>query len=295
MDGVIVVDKPQGWTSHDVVGKMRRLAGTRKIGHLGTLDPMATGVLPLVIERATRLAQFFVKNDKVYEGTVRFGFATDSYDADGTPAGPAQEGFVARAEAIEPLLERFRGTFLQTPPPISAKKIHGQPAYKLARRNVEVVLQPVEVTVHELTLLGVEGPDARLRVHCSSGTYLRSIAHELGIAAGVGAHLAALRRLRSGDFSIEQARDIGTIESLAQEGRFTAAMVPAAELLPGIPNEMVDRITETQIRQGRDFRVSPFRIAKSERLVKALSEDGRRLVAIGEARLPSLYHPIVVL
>lgn len=293
MDGVIVVDKPQGWTSHDVVGKMRRIAGTRKIGHLGTLDPMATGVLPLVIDRATRLAQFFVKNDKVYEGTVLFGQATDSYDADGAAVGEALP-FAATTESVEPLLAAFRGTFLQTPPPVSAKKIHGQPAYKLARKNVEVVLQPVEVTVHELTLLGCEGAEARVRVHCTSGTYLRGIAHELGRAAGVGAHLTALRRLRSGDFSIEQARPIEELERLSKEGNLGEALVPAADLLPGFPCEIVDQITEAQIRQGRDFRVSPFRIGRGERIVKAISDDGR-LVAIGEARLPSLYHPVVVL
>ena len=293
MDGVIVVDKPQGWTSHDVVGKMRRIAGTRKIGHLGTLDPMATGVLPLVIDRATRLAQFFVKNDKVYEGTVSFGQATDSYDADGTAVGAAQP-FVAAPENVGPLLHAFRGTFLQTPPPVSAKKINGQPAYKLARKNIDVVLQPVEVTVHELTLLGCQGSDARVRVHCSSGTYLRSIAHELGRAAGVGAHLTALRRLRSGDFSIEQSRTIEELERLAMENNLSAALVPSSDLLPAFPGEIVDRLTEAQIRLGRDFRVSPFRIDRGERLVKAISEDGR-LIAIGEARLPSLYHPVVVL
>lgn len=293
MDGVIVVDKAQGWTSHDVVGKMRRLAGTRRVGHLGTLDPMATGVLPLVIDRATRLAQFFVKNEKVYEGTVRFGQATDSYDAEGAAAGEALP-FAATAESVEPLLAAFRGTFFQTPPPVSAKKIQGQPAYKLARRNIEVVLEPVEVTVHELTLLGCEGADARVRVHCSSGTYLRGIAHELGRAAGVGAHLKSLRRLRSGDFSIEQAHTIEELERLSQAGSLGEALVPAADLLPGFPGETVDRVTEAQIRQGRDFRVSPFRIGRGEPMVKAMSEDGR-LVAIGEARLPSLYHPIVVL
>ena len=293
MDGVIVVDKAPGWTSHDVVGKMRRIAGTRRIGHLGTLDPMATGVLPLVIDRATRLAQFFVKNDKVYEGTVRFGFATDTYDAEGEATTEARP-YAATAETIEPLLERFRGSFAQTPPAVSAKKINGQRAYKLARQKLPVDLKPVDVTVHELTLLSCDGPDIRIAVHCSSGTYLRAIAHELGEAAGVGAHLAALRRLRAGDFSINHARTLDELQVLANEGRLAEALIPGADLLPEFPSHVVDRLTEGQIRQGRDFRTSPFRTPANARYVKAITEDGV-LLAVGEAQLPNLYHPVMVL
>ena len=293
MDGVIVVDKAEGWTSHDVVGKMRRIAGTRRIGHLGTLDPMATGVLPLVVDRATRLAQFFVKNDKVYEGTVRFGQATDTYDAEGEPIGEARE-FLATPESIEPLLARFRGTFAQTPPPVSAKKVNGQPAYKLARKKIAVELAPVEVTVFELALLGCEGTDIHVRVHCSSGTYLRAIAHELGQAAGVGAHLCALRRTRAGDFSIDNARTLDQLQELSTAGRLDEAVLPGAQLLPEFPMHVVDRVTETQIRQGRDFRTSPFRTPANARYVKAITEDGA-LLAVGEAVLPNLYHPMLVL
>ena len=293
MDGVIVVDKAKGWTSHDVVGKMRRIAGTKRVGHLGTLDPMATGVLPLVIDRATRLAQFYVKNDKVYEGTIHFGQATNTYDAEGEPIGEARE-FLATPESVEPLLTRFRGSFAQTPPPVSAKKVGGQPAYKFARKNIAVELAPVDVTVYELALLGCEGPDIRVRVHCSSGTYLRAIAHELGHAAGVGAHLSSLRRLRSGEFHIEQARTLDQLQELGTAGRLSEALLPGARLLPEFPNQVVDRLTETQIRQGRDFRTSPFRTPSGTRYVKAITEDGD-LLAVGEARLPNLYHPMLVL
>jgi tRNA pseudouridine55 synthase len=293
MDGVIVVDKAKGWTSHDVVGKMRRIAGTKRIGHLGTLDPMATGVLPLVINRATRLAQFFFKCDKVYEGTIRFGQATDTYDAEGTATGEAKP-FLATPESIEPLLARFRGTFAQTPPPVSAKKVNGQPAYKMARKNIPVELAPVEITVYELALLGCEGADIHVRVHCSSGTYLRAIAHELGQAAGVGAHLAVLRRLRAGDFAVEQARTLEELQELASAGRLEEAILPGAQLLPEFPNHIVDRLTETQIRQGRDFRTSPFRTPPNARYVKAITEDGA-LLAVGEAKLPNVYHPMLVL
>src|SRR5579862_1599551 len=171
--GVIVVDKPEEWTSHDVVAKMRRIANTRKIGHLGTLDPIATGVLPLVIGRATRLAQFYTRSDKIYEGVVRFGWSTDTYDRAGVPTSERRE-IELDAIAIERCLEKFRGAFLQTPPPVSAKKIGGRRAYELARGAVAVALEPVPIEIYELTLLSIEGPDARLRAHCSGGTYLRS-------------------------------------------------------------------------------------------------------------------------
>jgi tRNA pseudouridine55 synthase len=272
---------------------MRRLAGTKKIGHLGTLDPMATGVLPLVVERATRLAQFFVKNDKQYEAVIRFGQTTDSYDREGEPTSPAVDVTLDRA-AVEAALEDFRGLILQTPPPISAKKIGGVPAYKLARRNVAVELKPVEVTIFALHLLECGGNEIRLDVHCSAGTYLRSLAHDLGQKLGCGAIVQELRRTRSGDFEIGLARTIPALEQLSAEGRIAEAIIPAAKLLPEIPGEVVDALTVRQIRQGRDFRVSPFRVQRGAKYVKALSPEGD-LVAMGEVKMPNLYHPILVL
>ena len=293
MDGIIVVDKPSGWTSHDVVNKMRRFANTRKVGHLGTLDPMATGVLPLVIGRATRLAQFYTHSDKTYDARVRFGFSTDTYDAEGTPTSTPCEPALG-AEELERHLGAFRGEFLLRPPPVSAKKIRGVPAYKLARHNVEVELKPVRVQVHELQLVAIEGLEAHLLTRCSAGTYLRSIAYELGQALGCGAHLSALRRLRAGDFSIEQARTLEELESLTAEGRLAEALISAGDLLPEFPSVVVDPATAGQVRQGRDFHVSPFRVIQGTRYVKALSGDGD-LLAIGEAKLPDIYHPVVVL
>jgi tRNA pseudouridine55 synthase len=205
VDGVIVVDKPEGLTSHDVVNRVRRLANTRKVGHLGTLDPMATGVLPLVIGRATRLAQFFATSEKEYDARIRFGWATDTYDRVGTPISTPIEPAFSRAE-LDAALTPFRGTCMQTPPPFSAKKVDGIPAYRLARRKIAVELEPVEVHVYELELLEFDGATARIRVRCSAGTYLRSIAHEVGQRLGCGAFLAALRRTSSGDFKGEQAR-----------------------------------------------------------------------------------------
>jgi tRNA pseudouridine55 synthase len=293
MNGVIVVDKPCGWTSHDVVNKMRRLAGTTKVGHLGTLDPLATGVLPLLLNRATRLAQYFTLNEKTYEGTIRFGFSTDSYDADGEPTSPQVEP-VLTPESVEQALAPFRGTFQQTPPVVSAKKINGRPAHELARKKIAVEMKPVEVTVLALDVLAIEGCTVKVRVHCTAGTYIRSIAHDAGVLLGCGAHLQNLRRTQSGLFEASQSHTLEDLAALASEGRLREALIPSGELLPEFPCEPIDQLTETQIRQGRDFRVSPFRDRGDCRYVKALNREGE-LVAIGEIVMPNLYHPALVL
>ena len=293
MDGAIVIDKPEGWTSHDVVGKARRIVGMKKIGHLGTLDPIATGVLPLVLGRATRLAQFYTRSDKIYEGVIRFGWSTVSYDRASEATSEKTEPQLDRA-TLEQALERFRGEFMQTPPPVSAKKVEGRRAYQLARESVAVELAPVPVEVFELTLLDLTGPLARVRAHCSGGTYLRSIAHDLGQLLGCGAHLENLRRLASGEFEIAQARTIPQLESLATDQRLIDALVPAAQMLPGMAAVFVDDLTAGQIRNGRNFPASPFRSQPASRYVKAVTRNGD-LVAIGEAVLPNLYHPVVVL
>ena len=293
MDGAVVVDKPSGWTSHDVVNKVRRLAGTKRVGHLGTLDPAATGVLPLVLGRATRLAQFYTRNDKVYEGVIHFGYSTDSYDADGQPTSPATDIALDR-EQLEATLQKFRGPFAQIPPPVSAKKIGGRPAYEMARKRQPFDLKAADVEVYSLDVVRLQGCEAEVRVHCSAGTYLRSIAHEAGQALGCGAFLKSLRRLASGDFKIEDARTLEQLVALAEAGRFEDAVIPAAQLLPEFPAEMVDALTAGQIRNGRDFRISPFHVRSSGRFVKAVTSEGQ-LVAIGEARLPHVYHPVLVL
>ena len=293
LDGAIVVDKPEGWTSHDVVNKVRRIAKTKKVGHLGTLDPIATGVLPLVIGRATRLARFYTRSNKIYEGVVRFGWSTDTYDRAGEPRSAPRDVQLDAAK-LEAALEPFRGEFLQAPPPVSAKKVAGRRAYELARAAVAVELEPVRVQVYELTVLEVNGPLAKLRAHCSGGTYMRSIAHDLGQALGCGAHLDQLRRTASGEFELAQARTLAQLESLAAEERLLDALVPAASLLPGFASVFVDDLTANQVRNGRNFPASPFRSQPASRFVKAVTHQGD-LVAIGEAVLPNQYHPAVVL
>lgn len=288
-----MIDKPAGCTSHDVVNRVRRLAGTRRVGHLGTLDPLATGVLPLMIGRATRLARFLEGGTKRYQAVVRFGWSTSTYDREGEKISEPVEPNFPR-EDLEARLDDFRGTFEQTPPPVSAKKIGGVPAYKLARKHISFELKPVQVTVHSLELDSFDGITARISLHCSSGTYVRAIAHDLGQRLGCGAFVDALRRTASGDFIEEQARTLDELARLAEEQRLAEAVIPGAQLLPQFPSEFVDALTEGQIRQGRDFRVSPFRVKSGSRYVKALSGGGE-LIAIGEAKLPHLFHPVLVM
>ncbi len=289
----MVVDKPEGLTSHDVVNRMRRLAGTRKVGHLGTLDPMATGVLPLVLGRATRLAQFFSSGEKTYHAMIQFGWSTDTYDREGSPTSQPVEPRFTRAE-LEAVLDRFRGNILQTPPPFSAKKIAGAPAYRLARKHIAVELEPVEVRILALDLAEFDGATARICVRCSAGTYLRGIAHDVGRGLGCGAFLASLRRTVSGEFTGGQARTLEALEALTQGGALDQALIPCARVLPHIPHAIVDALTAGQIRQGKDFRLSPFSERAAARYVKAVSPEGD-LIAIGEVRLPNLYHPVLVL
>jgi tRNA pseudouridine55 synthase len=211
MNGVIIVDKPAGWTSHDVVNRMRRILGQRSVGHLGTLDPLATGVLPLVTGSLTRLAQFYTTSEKVYEGVIRFGFATDTYDADGK-AMSEPHPVTLTLDQLQQLSAAFLGLIEQLPPPFSAKKIHGVPAYKLARKQKEVVLQPVQVEVKEFEITSVDADRAHFRARVASGTYMRSIAHEMGQRLGCGAHLESLRRTAVAEFEIAQAHTIEEIE-----------------------------------------------------------------------------------
>jgi tRNA pseudouridine55 synthase len=217
MNAVLIIDKPAGLTSHDVVNRARRILRERSIGHLGTLDPMATGVLPLVTGNLTRLAQFYTSSEKTYEGTIRFGFATDTYDADGDPTTPQQD-VTLRAAEVEALAARFRGVIAQTPPPFSAKKIKGVPAYKLARQQKEVVLKSVQVEIKEFEILAVEADRARFRARVASGTYMRSVAHDMGRELACGAHLASLRRTSVAEFTLEDSHTLQEVAEAANPG-----------------------------------------------------------------------------
>lgn len=293
MNGLVLIDKPAGCTSHDVVNRWRKLAQTKRVGHLGTLDPMATGLLALVTGHATRLAQFFGQDRKTYDAEITLGAVSDTYDADGEVV---ETGIpVPREQAvIFSALDRFRGRFLQKPPAISAKKVGGVAAYKLARKQITVELAPVEVDVSELTVNSISENRIWLSVTCSAGTYIRSIAQDLGQVLGCGGILSKLRRTRVGPFRVETSRSLPELEQLASEGRLQDAVLSSSELLPEFPSEYCSRSVETQIRQGRDFRTSPFTVPPGSPFVKALSYSGE-LIAIGELRIPNIYHPSTVL
>jgi tRNA pseudouridine55 synthase len=274
MDGVLIIDKPCGPTSHDVVACVRRVTGWKKVGHTGTLDPMATGVLALVVGRATRLAQFLSASDKVYEAEIRLGWATDTYDAMGRPLSyPAEAGFERNALAwppaqrLECLLDRFRGTYLQAAPPFSAKKVDGVRAYSLARNGKPVEPKACAVTVEDITCLGQDDDRLRLRITCSAGFYVRSFAHELGVMVGGGAHLSALRRVRTGDFDVASAVSLDLVE---REGPGAGRLLtPIDALLPSLPAVVV-----TEAAAGTH--------AARQRL----ASRGPRLVVHGASRRP---------
>jgi tRNA pseudouridine55 synthase len=285
-DGGLVIDKPAGMTSHDVVASVRRALGQPRIGHTGTLDPMATGVLPLLLGRATRLAQYISAADKTYLATVRFGQATTTCDAEGDPIGPADEVTVA-PQVIEALLASFRGRQMQVPPAVSAKRVGGARAYVLARSTPDLQLAPVPVEVRTLTLVAASGSDVQLRLDVSAGYYVRSLARDLGVALGTGAHLAALRRERSGRFTLDHAVPLHAV--LAGPSAAASRLVPPADLLPDLPRLVVDAAAESQIAKGRPVD-APSPTAGRACLVAA---DGR-LLALAECR-GRLLHPFLVL
>jgi tRNA pseudouridine55 synthase len=290
LNGVIVIDKPAGWTSHDVVAKVRNLVGERSIGHLGTLDPMATGVLPLVVGKMTRLCQFYEDSEKAYQGTIRFGFATATYDADGDPLGPLQTVKVT-LEDIVGAAKAFVGPITQTPPPFSAKKIGGIPAYKFARRNQQVELQPVAVEVKEFVIEGLAGNCCTFCCRVSSGAYVRSIAHELGQKLGVGAHLARLRRTAVAEFCLEDSHTLEQVAEAGKQQQIANLMVHPRRILPGLPNVTADDDAVGKIRHGRSVNLAEFSRSKWVKVFAGQSE----LVCLASRVAGSLFHPKVVL
>jgi tRNA pseudouridine55 synthase len=290
MNGVLIVDKPHGMTSHDVVNCVRRILGQRSVGHLGTLDPAATGVLPIVVGSFTRLAQFYTRSDKKYEGVIRFGFPTDTYDADGEPTAPPQN-VILTTEQVQAMAAHFRGVLQQTPPRFSAKKIAGVPAYKLARRRREVALEPVQVEVKEFLILDVSGDCVTFRAHVSSGTYLRSIAHDMGQRLGCGAHLAELRRTAVAEFRIEDSHTLEQLEAAARQGNADDLFVHPRKLLPMLPSVTATDENLAAIRVGRAVNLPEL---SRSRQVKVFCGQ-RELIAIATRIAGTLFHPGIVL
>ena len=249
MDGILIIDKPEGPTSHDVVNRVRRILKTKKVGHTGTLDPFATGVLVMLVGKATRLAQFLDKDEKEYQAVVRFGFETDTGDKTGSPKSGAQSSESVTIQEIENVLPKFRGEIQQIPPMYSAKKVDGKKLYEHARKGIDVEREPVQITVRELELVEPEeirNPRSaiRIRVLCSAGTYIRKLAEDIGRAAGTGAHLAELRRTRAGRFRIEDAVTFEDLEQTADPGGLLRPLNEAIVHLPEFVLEH-DRVERT--------------------------------------------------
>ena len=291
MNGLLVIDKPGGITSHDVVGRLRKITGERSIGHLGTLDPMATGILPLLMGKFTRLAQYFSASEKSYTGSIRFGFATDTYDADGEPAGvPIHPSL--NLKQIRDAAVRFQGEMEQMPPPFSAKKIGGTPAYKLARAGKPVELKAAKVVIHSFEITALAGEEASFAMRISAGGYVRSVAHEIGQDLGCGAHLSSLRRTQAGSFTLDEAHPLEALEPLAGEvDRLESLCIHPRSLLTEMPSVTGDDFALGRLRNGAQVNLPEFSQAP---LVKVFAGQ-RDLAGIAKRVAGTLFQPVVVL
>ena len=268
MNGIVIVDKPQGWTSQDVTARLRRVFNTRRIGHGGTLDPMATGVLPVFVGRATRGVEFFEHAEKTYETVLRLGITTDTEDITGTVL-TEQDAFVT-GEMLEEVLEKFRGDIMQVPPMYSALKVNGQKLYDLARRGKEVERQPRPITIHELTLLAMEAEGIRLRVRCSKGTYIRTLCKDIGQALGCGGCMAALRRVAAGEYTAQEAVPL---QELLETENPEQYLRPVDSMFRNYPQVTLSEKQETRCRNGNSFSVQ-----MADGTYRAYSREGEFLM-----------------
>jgi len=288
-NGVLIIDKPAGLTSHDVVNRVRRILRQRSIGHLGTLDPLATGVLPLVVGSFTRLAQFYTSSAKAYEGVIRLGFATDTFDAEGEPTSPPRTVKVS-LEGVREVARRFRGSIEQIPPPFSAKKVQGVPAYKLARAHKDVDLRPAVVEVKEFEIVAVEGERVYFSAMVAAGTYMRSVAHDIGQALGCGAHLESLRRTASAEFSAGEAHSLEQLQATPTE-KIEEILVHPRKILPEFPSVAANDEMVGRIRNGRTVNLPEF--SRAARVKVFVGQ--RELIAVAMRVAGTLFHPAVVL
>ena len=268
MNGIVIIDKPAGWTSQDVTARLRRVFNTRRIGHGGTLDPMATGVLPVFVGRATRGVEFFEHAEKIYETVLRLGLTTDTEDITGTVL--TQTECHVTAEMVEAVLPRFRGNILQVPPMYSALKVNGQKLYDLARKGKEVERQPRPITIHELTLLGMDAEGVHLRVHCSKGTYIRTLCKDIGAALGCGGCMAALRRVQAGEYT---AGESVPLDVLLESENPEQYLRPVDSMFPNYPSVTLSEKQELRCRNGGSFSVK-----MAEGTYRAYSQSGEFLM-----------------
>ena len=303
--GVLLVDKSAGMTSHDVVAAVRRLLRIRQVGHFGTLDPFATGILPISVGKATRFSQFYLKSRKAYEGTLSFRFSTDTFDATGKPTSPTTDPSVDPSR-LEKVFEEFTGRISQMPPIFSAKRVRGVRAYVLARSNKPVELQPIEIEVYALELLRMMGPEARIAVECSGGTYVRSLAHDVGQRLDLPSHLAGLRRVGVAEFRLQDAVTLENLSRAVEEDRLDQTLIRLETLLPGFPELVVRGREEKKIRHGHSFELA--RVPSLWRpkeggtlppgpsaapLLKVFNSE-RQLIAVARHVGGAVYHPNLV-
>lgn len=279
MDGILIIDKSAGVTSHDVVARVRHVLGERRVGHAGTLDPLATGVLVLGIGKGTRILEYLVGQPKRYHGTVRLGITTTTYDVEGEVTHRTEGPWPKRAR-VEATLARFRGSIEQRPPVYSAVRQDGERLYEKARRGETVHVEPRRVTVHELHLLRYEPPHLDIDVTCSKGTYIRSLAHDIGEALGVGGHLTALRRLEVGPFSVEEAVSLDILKNAADGGRLASVMLTLNEGLPMFPQLGLTGVEARRLAHGQFLAAPPaeglHRAVLDERLIAVVEYDEGR-------------------
>lgn len=299
MNGVLVIDKPAGFTSHDVVGKMRRILKTRSVGHTGTLDPFATGVLVVLIGKATRLAQFLDKAEKEYLATIQFGYETDTGDRTGEPKSQISNfKFEIKKEEIENALTKFRGEIWQTPPMYSAKKVQGKKLYELARKGEEIERQAVKINISELEIAKDQRSKVKdqleIRVVCSAGSYIRVLAEDIGKALETGAHLAELRRTRAGNFRLEQAVTLEELEQLAADNKAQDVLVSPAEAVAHLPLVVLSAEDAKRALNGIKIRPKDEKFVANQS-VRMCDEEGALIaIAVFDENL-QLLQPRIVL
>jgi tRNA pseudouridine55 synthase len=306
MDGLILVDKPQNFTSHDIVLKTRNILNTKKIGHCGTLDPLATGLMLLALGKATRLFPFLSKSDKIYEGSIRLGFATDTYDSAGKPTSAEDKNYPPKGY-LSKTMKKFEGDIQQLPPPYSAKKYKGKPLYLLARGKKEFELRPSKVFVHFFQLRKYNPPLLEFKVKCSSGTYVRSLAHDLGQDLGCGAHLSELTRTDVGNYNLKESRTIEEIRGLTEAGKTAEFLIPLESLLPEFPKIILGKRGFILAQNGN--LISPEDIQKvildesstaavssqEETVFRMFSLGGKLLALAKEVPEKHCFHPFLVI
>jgi len=290
MDGILVVNKPQGWTSHDVVGRIRRLTHQKRVGHAGTLDPLATGVLLVCLGRATRVAEYLMGSDKTYRAVMRLGVETDTFDADGQVIA-TQPVNVDESELCA-VLARFVGEIDQVPPMYSALKRDGKPLYKLARQGIEVEREPRRIRIHDIALRAWQPPDATIDVRCSSGTYIRSLAHDIGATLGCGAHLIALTRLASGSFSID---DAVTLENLTGLQDLSGLLHPLDAALQDLPVLTLDADQARRVLRGQAISSGGVEVSAGPSLCRAHDASGALLAIMVFDAAAQVWRPKKVL